>query len=329
MGATMNLPRRTFLHLAAVAATLPSLPRIASAADYPTRPVRIIVGFPAGGSATDIAARLISQSLSERLGQQFIVDNRPGAGSNLAAESVVRAPPDGYTLLAMTVTNAVNATLYQGLLSFDIVRDIAPIAATFRSPNVLILTPSIAIKTLAEFIAFAKANPGKINYASGGYGTTQHVNGELFKMMAGVELFHVPYRSNFIPDLVSGQIQMSFSPIPVAIGYIRTGQLRALAVTGATRSDALPDVPAVAELIPGFEAYVWHGIGGPKNTSVEIISKLNHEINAVLADPRIVKQFANLGGIPLGGSPADFGKLIADETEKWGKVVRFANIKPE
>jgi len=323
----MKLPRRQLLRLAASAAALAALPRIARAQSYPTRTVRIVVGFPPA-SATDIVARLIAQSLSERIGQQVIVDNRPGAGSNIAAEAVAKAAPDGYTLLAMTVTNAVNATLYEGL-NFDIVRDIAPIVGTFRSPNVMAVNLSVPAKTLPEFIAYAKANPGKINYASFGYGSAPNVNGELFKMMAGVDLVHVPYRGNPVPDLLGGQVQVIFSPMPVTIEQIRAGKLRALAVTGATRSDALPDVPTVADFVPGFEAYIWHGIGAPKDTPADIIEKLNKEINAVLADPKIKERFADVGGAPIGGSPAELGKLLATEIEKWGKVIKAANIKPE
>jgi tripartite-type tricarboxylate transporter receptor subunit TctC len=323
----MKLPRRKFIYLAAGAAALPLLPRAACALDYPTRPVRIILGFPPG-SATDIVARLIAQSLSERLGQQVIVDNRPGAGSNIGTEAVVRSPPDGYTLLAATVTNAVNATLYQDL-NFDFVRDIAPVIGTFRSPNVMVVTQSLPTKTLAEFIAYAKANPGKINYASFGYGTAPNMAAELFKMMAGVDLVHVPYRNNYLPDLIAGQVQVAFNPIALSIAQIKAGKLRALAVTGTTRSDALPDVPTVAEFVPGYSAIIWHGIGAPKDTPADIIDKLNTEINAVLADPGLKARFADLGGTAIGGSPADFSKLIASEIEKWGKVVRAANIKPE
>ena len=322
----MKLARRKFLHVAAGVAILPAATRLASALDYPARPVRIIVGFPAG-YATDIVARLVAQSLSERLGQQVFVENHPGAATNIAVGEVVNATPDGYTLLAMTVTNAVNATLYKNL-HFDIVHDIAPIAATFRSPNVLVVTPSLPAKTLPEFIVYAKANPGKVNYASAGYGTGPNVNAELFKMMAGVDLVHVPYSGSFVPDLLSGQVQCAFPPIPLAIANIRAGKLRALAVTSAMRSDALPDVPAVAESVPGFEASIWHGIGAPKNTPATIINKLNHQINAVLADPKIKERFADIGGIPLGGSPADFRTLITDEVAKWGKVIQVANINP-
>ena len=322
----MKLPRREFLHLAWGATALPILSRVAMADTYPSRPVRLIVGFPAG-YATDIVARLVAQSLSERVGQQVFVENHPGAATNIAVEEVVKAVPDGYTLLAMTVTNAVNATLYKNL-RFDIAHDIAPIAATFRSPNVLVVTPSLPAKTLPEFIAYAKANPGKINYASAGYGSAPNVNAELFKMMAGVDLVHVPYSGSFVPDLLSGQVQCAFPPIPLAIANIRAGKLRALAVTSATRSDALPDVPAVADFVPGFEASIWHGIGAPKNTPPAIINKLNREINAVLADLKIKERFADIGGIPLGGAPADLHALITDEIAKWGKVIRVANINP-
>jgi tripartite-type tricarboxylate transporter receptor subunit TctC len=322
----MKLPRREFLHLVWGAAALPTLSRIAMADTYPSRPVRLIVGFPAG-YATDIVARLVAQSLSERLGQQVFVENHPGAATNIAVGEVVNATPDGYTLLGMTVTNAVNATLYKSL-RFDIIDDIAPIVATFRSPNVLVVTLSLPAKTLPEFIAYAKANPGKINYASAGYGTAPNVNAELFKMMTGVDLVHVPYSGSFVADLLSGQVQCAFPPIPLAIANIRADKLRALAVTSATRSDALPDVPAVAEFVPGFEASIWHGIGAPKNTPAAIINKLNHQINAVLVDPKIKERFADIGGIPLGGSPADFRTLITDEIAKWGKVVRVANINP-
>ncbi len=322
----MKLRRREFLHLTATAVALPGLAQIAMADTYPSRPVRLIVGFPAG-YATDIVARLVAQSLSERLGQQVVVENHPGAATNIAAEEVIHAAPDGYTLLAMTVTNAVNTTLYKNL-NFDISRDIAPVAATFRSPNVLVVTPSLPARTIPEVIAYAKANPGKINYASAGYGSAPNVNAELFKMMAGVDLVHVPYSASFVPDLLSGQVQCAFPPIPLAIANIRAGKLRALGVTSATRSDALPGVPAVAEFVPGFEASIWHGIGAPKNTPAAVIDKLNHEINAVLGDAKLKERFADIGGTPIGGSPADFAKLIADEIGKWGKVIRVANINP-
>ena len=322
----MKLPhRRHFLHLLAGAAALPALSRIASAQAYPTRPVRIVVGFPPG-TATDIDARLMAQSLSERLGQQVIVDNRPGAGSNVAAEAVVRATPDGYTLLAMTVTNAVNETLYTNL-AFDFARDIVPIGGTMLTANVLVVNPSVPAKTVPEFIAYAKANPGKINYASGGYGSAPNMAAELFKMMTGVDLVHVPYRGSSDPDMLAGRVQVEFAPIPRSIKYVRDGRLRALAVTSTTRSHAMPDIPAVAEFVPGYVANVWHGVGAPKETPVEIIKKLNEEINAVLADPTIRAQFANLGAEPMPMTPDEFGKLIADEVDKWAKVIKFANIK--
>jgi tripartite-type tricarboxylate transporter receptor subunit TctC len=325
MGVAMKIPRRGFLYLAAAA--LPVISPAAIADTYPSRPVRLIVGFPAG-YATDIVARLVAQSLSEGLGQQVFVENHPGAATNIAAEEVVKAVPDGYTLLAMTVTNAVNATLYNNL-KFNIVHDLAPVVATFQSPNVLVVTPTVPVKTVPEFIAYAKANPGKINYASAGYGTAPNMNAELFKMMAGVDLVHVPYSGSLLPDLLSGQVQCSFVPIPLAIANIRAGKLRALAVTSATRSDALPDVPVLTEFVPGFEASIWHGIGAPKKTPVAIINTLNHQINTVLADPKVKERFADVGGTPLGGSPADFHKLITDEIAKWGKVIRTANINPE
>jgi tripartite-type tricarboxylate transporter receptor subunit TctC len=324
----MKLPRRNFLHLAAGAAALPAVLRIAWAQAYPTRPVRLIVGFPAGGSASDIVARLMGQWLSERLGQQFVVENRPGAATNLATEAVVRAPPDGYTLLFVTATNALNHTLYNNL-SFNFIRDIAPVAGTIRVPFVMLVNPSVPAKTLPEFIAYAKANPGKLNMASSGSGGAPHVYGELFKAMAGVDMIHVPYRGNPFPDLLSGQVQVFFISIPPAIEFIRTDKLRALAVTTATRQEVLPDIPTVGEFVPGYEASAWQGIGAPKNTPAEIIDRLNKEINAGLADPKMKAQLADLGGMVLAGSSTDFGKLIADETEKWGKVIRAANIKAE
>ena len=275
--------------------------------------IRLIIGFPPG-YATDIVARLIAQALSERLGRQVAVENRLGAATNIAAEEVIKSAPDGYTLLGMTVTNIVNATLYRDL-KFNITRDIAPVVATFTSPNVLVVTPSLPAKTLPEFIAYAKANPGKINYASAGFGTAPNVNAELFKMMTGVNLVHIPYSGSFLPDLLSGQVQVAFPPIPLAIANIRNGKLRALAVTNATRSDALPGIPAVAEFVPGFEASIWHGIWAPKQTPAQIVDKLNSQINLVLADPKVKERFANLGGAALGGSPADFAKLITSEIE--------------
>ncbi len=325
----MKLPRRNFLHVAAGAAALPALSSIAIAQTYPTRPVRIIIGFTAGG-AFDLTARLIGQWLSQRLGQQFIVENRPGAGTNIATEAVVRAPADGYTLLLGGAVNAVNATLYEKL-NFDFIRDIAPVVGIIRFPNVMELNPSFATKTIPEFIAYAKANPGKINMASAGNGTSQHLSGELFKMMAGVNLIHVPYRGapQALTDLLAGQVQVSFDPLPAAIEFIKSGKLRALAVTTATRSEALPDIPTVGEFVPGYEASGWNGLGAPKNTLIEIIQKLNGEINAALADAGMRAKFAELGGMVLAGSPADFGKLIAEETEKWAKVIKLAGIKPE
>jgi tripartite-type tricarboxylate transporter receptor subunit TctC len=322
-----RIPRRQFLHLAAGAAALPAVSRLAWAQAYPTRPVRIIIGYPAG-FAPDVIGRLIAQWLSERIGQQFIVENRPGAGYNVGTEVVVRAPPDGYTLLLVNAANAVNATLYDNL-NFNFIRDIAPVASIVRAPNVMVVNPSVPAKTVPEFIAYAKANPGKITMASGGIGSTPHIFGELFKMMAGVDLVHVPYRGNLYPDLLGGQVQVNFGPIPSSIGYIRTGKLRALAVTSATRQEVLPDIPTVSEFLPGYEASTWDGIGVPKNTPTEIVDRLNREINTVLADPNMKERLADLGATVITGSPADFGKFIADETEKWGKVIRAANIKAE
>jgi tripartite-type tricarboxylate transporter receptor subunit TctC len=324
----MKLLRRRFLYLVASVAALPAFSHRALALDYPTRPARIIVGFPAG-NASDIIARLIAQSLSERLGQQFIVENRPGASGNTGAEVVTRAAPDGYTLLMEVVTsNAINATLYPNL-SFNFVRDIAPIASIGSGPYVMVVNPAVPARTIPEFIAYAKANPGKINMASVGAGTGTHVAGEMFKMMTGVDLLHVPYRGSFMPDLLSGQVQVFFGPIAQLIEYIRTDKLRALGVTSATRQAMLPDVPTVGEFVPGYEASVWYGLGAPKNTSVEIIDRLNQEVNAALADREIKARLANLGDTEIRGSPADFGKLIAEDIEKWAKVIKFADIKPE
>jgi tripartite-type tricarboxylate transporter receptor subunit TctC len=325
----MKLPRRRFLHLAAGAAALPAVSRVANAQSYPTRPVRIVVGFTAGGS-TDIGARLIGQWLQERLGQSFIVENRPGAGTNIATESVVRAPPDGYTLLMIGPSSAVNATLYDKL-NFVFLRDIAPVASLIRQPQIMLANPSVTAKTVPEFIAYAKANPGKITMASAGVGSAGHLIGEFFKLTAGVDLVHVPYRGAgpALTDLLGGQVMMSFAGIAGSIEYIRTRKLRALAVTTATRSEALPDVPTVGEFVPGFEAGDWLGIGAPRNTPAEIVNQLNKETAAALADPKIKARFADLGGTALALTPAEFGKLIADETEKWAKVIRAANIKPE
>jgi tripartite-type tricarboxylate transporter receptor subunit TctC len=325
----MKLPRRNFLQLAAGAAALSAMPRIARAQAYRTRPVRIIVGFAAGGP-NDILARLMGQWLSEHLGQPFVTENRTGAATNIATEAVVRAPPDGYTLLLVTPANAISATLYDNL-NFNFIRDITPVASFVRAPFVMVVNPSFPAKSVPEFVAYAKANPGKINMASGGIGTANHVGGELFKMLAGVNLVHVPYRGSppALTDLLGGQVQVYFSPMPASIEYIKTGRLRALAVTTAERSQALPDVPTVAEFVPSYEASSWYGIGAPAGTPAEIVDKLNKEINAGLADPKLNARLAELGGTAMVGSPADFGKFIADETEKWGKVIRAANIKPE
>jgi tripartite-type tricarboxylate transporter receptor subunit TctC len=323
----MKLRRRQFLHLATGAAALPALSRVVRAEAYPARPVRLVVGFYAG-SGPDILARVIGQWLSERLGQQFIVDNRPGAGGNVGTEEVVRAPADGYTLLLVTPANAINPTLYEHL-NFNFVRDIAPVAALISVPLAIEVTPSLPAKTLPEFIAYAKANPGKINMASAGNGSIGHVAGELFMAMAGVDLVHVPYRSNPLPDLLGGQVQLMFQTVPASIQYFRAGKLRPLAVTTAARSEALPDIPAVGEFVPGYEATVWDGIGAPKNTPAEIIDTLNREINAALADPKIKTRLTNLGDTVLTLSPADFGKLIVNETEKWAKVIKFAGAKPD
>ena len=326
-GAAAALPRRTFLHLAAGAAALPASPRIAWAQAYPTRPVRIIVPFPAG-QATDTIARLVGQSLSERLGQSFVTENRTGAGGNIGAESVVRATPDGHTLLLVGVSNAVNATLYKKL-NFNFIREIAPVASIGGSPYVMVVNPSVPAKTVPEFIAYAKANPGKVNMGSSGSGSVSHVFGERFKMMTGINLVHVPYRGGYVPDLLSGQVQVVFGTISSCIQYIRGGMLRALAVTTATRSDVLPDVPTLAEFVPGYEASQWYGVGAPKDTPAEVIDTLNKEINAVAADPLIKARLASLGVDPMSMTSAEFGKLIADETEKWGNVIRALNIKAE
>ena len=326
----MKLPRRKFLHLAAGAAALPVAMRTAWALDYPMRPVRIIVGFPPAGT-TDVLARLIGQWLSQRLGQQFVIENRPGASTMIGTEAVVRSPPDGYTLLMAATGAAINATLYENKLNYNFLRDIAPIAGVFRAPNVMVVHPSIPAKTVPEFIAYAKANPGKIDFESPGVGTSSHLAGELFKLLTGVNIVHVPYRGNApaLTDLLAGQVQLGFDTMPASIEFVRAGQLRALAVTTATRSEALPNLPTVGEFVPGYESSGFFGLGAPGNTPAAIVNKLNAEINAGLADPKLKAQLTDLGGIILGGSPADFRKLIADETEKWGKVIRTANIKPE
>jgi tripartite-type tricarboxylate transporter receptor subunit TctC len=325
----MKLPRRTFLHLAAGAAALPAVTRIARAQTYPSRPVRLIVPYAPGG-ATDIVARIIGQWLSERLGQPFVIENRSGGGTNIGTEAVVRAPADGYTLLLCGTANAINAALYDKL-NFHFIRDIAPVASVLRAANVLVVNPSVPAKTVPELIAYAKANPRKFNMASPGNGSSNHVAGELFKMMTGVDMVHVPYRSGgpALSDLLGGQVQVMFVTTVLSVEYIKAGRLRALAVTTATRSEALPDIPTVAEFVPGYEASPWWGVGAPKGTPVEIVENLNKEINAGLADPKIKARFADLGGMPLVGSPADFGKHIAEETEKWAKVIQFAGIKPE
>jgi tripartite-type tricarboxylate transporter receptor subunit TctC len=325
----MTLPRRQFLHLAAVAAVAPTLSRAIGAPAYPVRPVRWIVPFPPGG-ATDILARLTGQWLSERLGQPFIVDNRPGAGGNIGTEAVVRAPPDGYTFLVCDTTSSVNATLYDKL-NFNFINDIAPVASIARLPFVVLLHPSVPARTVAEFIGYAKANPGRINMASAGNGTLPHVAGELFKMMTGIDMLTVTYRgaAPALADLLGGQVQVYFGTTPASIEHVRAGRLRAIAVTTTTRVDILPDLPTVNDTVPGYEASGWWGVGAPRGTPVEIVDRLNAEIKAGLADPVIKGRLADLGGAALTGSPADFQKLIAAETEKWGKVVRFTGAKPE
>jgi tripartite-type tricarboxylate transporter receptor subunit TctC len=325
----MKSSRRKFLHLAAGAAALPALSRIAKAQTYPTRSVRIVVGWPAGGVA-DIVARLMGQWLSERLDQPFIIENRPGAAGNIATEAVVRVPPDGYTLLIVSIVDAINATLYDKL-NFNFIRDIAPVASFIRVPNVMVVNPLVPVTSVPEFIAYAKANPGKLNMGSGGVGTPHHISGELFKMMTGVNLLHVPYRGGApaVTDLLGGQLQVIFDPMPESIQYIRAGKLRALAVTTVERSESLPDVPTVADFVPGYDTSTWLGLGLPRNTPTEIVDKLNKEINAGLADPTIKARFAELGGTVLPGSHADFRKLIVEETGKWAKVIRAAHIKAE
>jgi len=323
----MKFPRRRFLDLATGAVALPAVSRIAWAQTYPSRPVRIIVPFPAG-QATDSIARLMGQSLSERLGQAFVVENRTGAGGNIGTEAVVRAPPDGYTLLLAGLSSATNATLYKKL-NFDFIQDIAPVASIAGGPYVMVINPSVPAKTVPEFIVYAKANPGKINMASSGNGSVSHVFGELFKMMAGADLVHVPYRGGYVPDLLGGQTQVVFGTIASCIQLISAGKLRALAVTTAMRSTALPNVPVMGESVPGYEASQWYGLGAPRNTPAEVIDKLNKEINAVAADPNMKARLDGLGVDPMSMTSAEFGKFIADETEKWGKVIRAANIKAE
>jgi tripartite-type tricarboxylate transporter receptor subunit TctC len=325
----MKLPRRRFLHLAGAAAGACVLPRVAHAIDYPTRPVRIIVAVAAGGGA-DIVARVIGQWLSERLGQQFIVENRPGGGTNIGTEMVARAPADGYTLLLVNLTHAINATLYEKL-NYNFIRDIAPVAGIIGVSNVVEIHPSVPAKTIPEFIAYAKANPGKINMGSAGNGSSSHMAGELFKMMAGVNLVHVPYRGQgpAMTDLLGGQLQVIFATTPGTTEFVRIGKLHALAVTTAMRAEALPEVPPLADFLPGYEASQWYGLGAPKNTPAEIVDRLNREVNAALVDPKMKARLAEFGGTVLPGSPADFGKLVSEETEKWAKVVKFSGARPE
>jgi tripartite-type tricarboxylate transporter receptor subunit TctC len=325
----MKLPRRRFLRLVASGAALPAISRVARAQAYPTRPVHLIVGFAPGG-APDIYARLLGQWLSERLNQQFVVENRPGAGGNLATEDVVKAPADGYTLLLVSFSNAVNATLYKNL-NYNFIRDIALIANISREPLGMEVNPSFPAKTVPEFITYAKANPGKLTMASAGIGTSPHMAGELFKFMAGIDMVHAPYRGSppALTDLLAGQVQVMFAPLPSSIEYVRAGKLRGLAVTTAKRSDALPEIPTVGEFLPGYETSAFYGIGAPKNTPVEIVDRLNKEVNAGLIDPMLKARLAGLGSVPVPTTPAEFAKFIADETEKWRKVIRTANIKPE
>jgi tripartite-type tricarboxylate transporter receptor subunit TctC len=325
----MKLPRRTLLQLSAGAAALLAFSRFARAQAYPTRQARIIVGAAAGGTS-DIVARLIGQWLSERLGQPFVIENRVGAGSNIAAELVIRSPADGHTFLEFNVSAAINATLYNKL-NFNFIRGIAPIAAIIRVPGVMVVNPLVPTKTVPDFISYAKANSGNLSMASGGNGSPQHIYGELFKMLANVNLVHVPYRGGApaLTDLLGGQVQVVFAPVPEAIEYIKAGRLRPLAVTTISRVEVLPDIPALADFLPGYDASSWQGMGAPKNTPAELIAKLNAQINDALADPKIRERLAGLGGVVLGGSPDEFVKLIADETEKWAKVVKFSGAKPD
>ena len=324
----MKLPRRHFLHFAASAAALPAIARMARAQSYPNRPVRLVAPFPPGGSI-DITARLIGQWLTERLGQQVVIENRPGAGGNIGSETALNSPADGYTLLLCSVANAISVTLYDKL-NYDF-REVAPVAAISRAPNVMVVNPSVPANTVPEFIAYAKANPGKINMASSGVGTSIHLSGELFNLMTGVDIQHVPYRGSapMLTDLLAGQVQVAFDNLQPSLPHIKAGKLRALAVTTATRSQALPDLPAIAEFVPGYEASTWNGVCAPRNTPAEIVNKLNAEIDAGLADPNFKARLADVGASALPGSPADYGKLIADEIEKWGKVIRAGNIKAE
>jgi len=325
----MKLPRRQFLHLAGAAAAFPVASRIARAQSYPSRPLRMIIGYPPGGSA-DLTARLTGQWLAEQLGQPVVIESRPGAATNLATEAVVRAAPDGYTLLLVAPANAINATLYDKL-NFNFLSDIAPVAGIIRFPNVVVVNPSLPIKTIPELIAYAKANPGKLNMASSGNGSTIHMSGELFKMMTGINMVHVPYRGGApaLTDLMGGQVQVMFDNLPTSAEHIKAGKLRGLAVTSTDRTAVLPDLPTVADFLPGYEASAWYGLAAPKNTPGDIIDKINKATNAILADPKVQARFAELGASLLPGSAADFGKLLVDETEKWGKVVKFAGAKPD
>ena len=325
----MRLSRQRFLRIAASAVALPAVSRFARAEAYPSRPVRLILGYPPGGSA-DLTARMMGQWLSERLGQQFIIDSRPGAGTNIATEAVVRAPADGYTILLAAPANAINATLFEKL-NFDYLRDIAPVAGLISFPDVVEVNPSVPVHSVPELIAYAKANPGKLNFASSGVGSTLHVSGELFKMMAGVDIIHVPYRGGgpALVDLISGRVQLMFDNLPTSVEFIKSGKLRPLAVTSAKRSDVFPDLPTVGDFVKGYEATAWYGVSAPKGTPSEAIDTLNKAINAILAEPAAKARFGELGASLLPGSPADFGKLVSDETEKWGKVIRFAGIKAE
>jgi tripartite-type tricarboxylate transporter receptor subunit TctC len=325
----MKLSRRRLLQFAAAGSVLPLAPHVARAQSYPARPVRLVIGYTPGGSA-DITARLIGQWLTERLGQSFVVESRPGGGTNIATEAVVRAAPDGYTLLLVAPANAINATLYEKL-NFDFIRDSTPIAGLIRFPNVMEVNPAVPAKTVPEFIAYAKANPGKINYASSGNGSTIHMSAELFKMMAGVNMVHVPYRGGApaLTDMLAGQVQVMFDNLPTSIEHIRAGKLRPLAITSSTRSELLPDVPTLADFVAGYESSAWYGVGAPKGTPAEIVDRLNKEVNAFLVDPKMKTRIAEMGATTVVGSPADFGKLVADETEKWGKVVKFAGVKPD
>jgi tripartite-type tricarboxylate transporter receptor subunit TctC len=323
----MQLPRRRFLQLMPGGAVAPLFPGLAFALDYPTRPIHLVVGFPPG-LAPDIIARVVAQPLTQRLGQNVVIDNRPGAGSNIAADAVVHAPSDGYTLLYVTLGNAINASFYKHL-DFDITKDIAPVAGTVRSPSVLVVSPSVPAQTLPEFIAYAKTNPGKINFASGGVGTAPHLAGELFNQMAGVKLVHVPYTSSYMPDLLAGRVEATFAPIATSIANVKAGKLRALAVTGSTRSDVLPNVPTVSEFVQGYEASVWHGVGAPRGTAPDIIGKLNRQISAVIVDPAVKSRLDGLGAVPMPMTPGEFGKFVAAEVKKWANVVKLAGLKPE